>query len=71
MFSKTTVALSTTIPTANAKPARLMTFSDRPNSAITRNVPISEIGIVSPMTSAPRAYHNPETAISSRQTANQ
>ena len=45
MFSNTTIALSTTMPTANAIPARLMTLIDRPSTVITKNVPTTLIGI--------------------------
>ena len=34
MFSRTTIALSTTIPTAKAMPARLITFTVRPMATI-------------------------------------
>ena len=48
MFSRTTIELSTTIPTANAIPARLTTFSVRPNTCIMRNTPTTLIGIAAP-----------------------
>ena len=41
------------MPTANAIPARLMTFSVRPKAAINRNVPITLIGMARPTTKAP------------------
>ena len=45
MFSTTTIASSTTMPTASTSPNRVRLFSVNPNIAITKNVPISEIGI--------------------------
>ena len=45
MFSSTTIALSTTIPTAKLSPAREITFRFRPVSHIATNVPITEIGM--------------------------
>ncbi len=50
MFSRTTIALSTTIPTAKLKPASEITFRFRPVTAMTTNVPITEIGIATPIT---------------------
>ena len=37
--------LSTTMPTANAMPARLMTLSVRPKKPISRKVPMTLIGM--------------------------
>ena len=45
MFSKTTMELSTTIPTAKERPARLTTLILRPNKVITRKVPITLMGM--------------------------
>ena len=45
MFSSTTIAASTTIPTANAIPAREITLIDRPRAAIATNEPITDTGI--------------------------
>ena len=45
MFSSTTIELSTTMPTAKARPARLMTLSVRPNHRISRKVPMTLIGM--------------------------
>ena len=45
MFSSTTMAASTTMPTAKAIPARLITFSDRPRTAIATNEPTTDTGI--------------------------
>ena len=50
MFSSTTIELSTTIPTANAMPARLTTFTERPSTNIIRNTPTTLIGIAAPTT---------------------
>ena len=44
-FSTTTIASSTTMPTASTSPNKVRLFSVKPNIAITKNVPISEIGI--------------------------
>ena len=44
------MALSTTIPTAKAIPARLTTLSVRPKSVTIRNVPTALIGIARPIT---------------------
>ena len=49
MFSMTTTALSTTIPAANANPAREITFTDRPKAASKTKVPIRQSGIVTAM----------------------
>ncbi len=50
MFSSTTIELSTTMPTAKAIPARLMTLSVRPKKFISRKVPTIEIGIAAATT---------------------
>jgi uncharacterized membrane protein len=50
MFSSTTIALSTTIPTAKAIPARLMTFRVRPNANIMRMDPTMLIGMATAIT---------------------
>ena len=47
MFSRTTIAASTTIPTAKASPAREMTLMERPRAAIATNEPTMETGIAS------------------------
>ncbi len=39
------MAASTTMPTANAIPARLITLSDRPNIAIATKDPTTDTGI--------------------------
>ena len=44
-FSTTTMASSTTMPTASTSPNSDRLFSEKPNSAMKKNVPISEIGI--------------------------
>ena len=54
MFSSTTIAASTTMPTAKAIPAREITFSDRPIAAMATKVPITVTGIDSPMISVAR-----------------
>ena len=54
MFSSTTIAASTTMPTAKAMPARLITFSDRPSSAMATKEPTTETGMANPMTTVGR-----------------
>ena len=44
-FSTTTMASSTTMPTASTRPNSDRLFSEKPNIAIRKKVPISEIGI--------------------------
>ena len=63
MFSRTTTALSTSIPTANAIPARLITLSDRPAIPKAKNVPTTLVGIANPTTNAPLPNHSPNTTI--------
>ena len=43
------MALSTSMPTAKARPARLMTFKLRPKSDMPKKVPMALIGIARPM----------------------
>ena len=54
MFSSTTTALSISIPTAKAMPARLITLSVRSKAASARNVPITLTGIESATMSVER-----------------
>ena len=54
MFSRTTIALSTSMPMAKAMPARLITLSERPISESSRNVPITLVGIASAITKVGR-----------------
>ncbi len=44
-FSTTTMASSTTMPTASTRPNSDRLFSEKPNTAIKKNVPISDTGI--------------------------
>ena len=44
-FSTTTMASSTTIPMASTSPNRDRLFREKPNSAMTKKVPMSEIGM--------------------------
>ena len=53
MFSSTTIELSTTMPTANASPAREMTLSVRPSSFIARKVPTMLSGMAAATTKVP------------------
>ena len=46
MFSKTTIASSTTNPVASVKPKSVSVLIEKPSSFIAANVPISETGIV-------------------------
>ena len=46
-FSTTTIASSTTMPIASTRPKSDSMFSEKPNAAITANVPISDTGIAS------------------------
>jgi len=64
VFSSTTMALSTTMPTAKASPASETTLSVRPKATITRNVPITEIGMASEM--MPVAIHERRKMSSAR-----
>ena len=54
MFSRTTIAASTTIPTAKAIPASETTLIERPNNAIATNDEITETGIANPTTNVAR-----------------
>jgi hypothetical protein len=54
MFSSTTTALSTSMPTANAIPARLITLSERPMRWSSRKVPMMLVGIARAMTTVER-----------------
>ena len=48
-FSKTTMELSTNIPTPSARPPRLMMFKDTPAKSSSENDAITEIGMASAM----------------------
>ena len=54
MFSSTTIAASTTMPTANASPAREITLIERPSAAMATNEPMMETGIASEITRVAR-----------------
>ena len=45
MFSSTTIASSTTSPTARTKPNKIKRFIEKPNNAINIKTPISETGM--------------------------
>ena len=45
VFSRTTIASSTTRPTAKTKPNKIKRFIDNPIAAINKNTPINETGI--------------------------
>ena len=49
MFSSTTIAASTTMPTAKAMPASEMTLIERPSAAMATKDATTEIGIASDM----------------------
>ena len=55
MFSSTTMAASTTMPTAKAMPAREMTLIERPMAAMATKVPITETGMASEITRVARS----------------
>ena len=50
IFSNTTIAASTTIPTANARPAKDITLIDLPRAAIATKDPITDTGMASDTT---------------------
>ena len=54
MFSRTTIAASTTMPTANARPASEITLIERPSAAMATNEPMMETGIASEITRVAR-----------------
>jgi hypothetical protein len=54
MFSSTTMAASTTIPTAKARPASEMTLIERPSAAMATKEPITETGMASETTRVAR-----------------
>ena len=55
MFSSTTIAASTTMPTANARPASEITLIERPSAAIATKAPITETGIAIEMIKVARS----------------
>ncbi len=55
MLSRTTTALSTSMPTASAMPPSDMMLSDRSKAYISRKVPITDTGIATPVISVARA----------------
>ena len=63
IFSKTTIAASTTIPTAKASPANDITFIDLPRAAIATKEPITETGMAKETTkvAAPLLKNNNRT----------
>ena len=54
IFSRTTIAASTTIPTANAIPAKEITFIDLPRAAIATKAATTDIGIDNPIITVAR-----------------
>ncbi len=54
MFSSTTMAASTTMPTAKAMPASEMTLIERPSAAMATKEPMTETGMASETTSVGR-----------------
>ena len=68
IFSRTTIAASTTMPTANAMPARLMTLSERPSAAMATNEPITETGIESATTNIGRQVRRNSNKITTART---
>ena len=65
MFSSTTTALSISIPTAKAMPARLITLSVRLNAASARNVPITLTGIDMATMSVERMFRRKSRSVPS------
>ena len=65
MFSRTTMAASTTMPMAKAMPAREITLSERPMAAMATKEPITETGMASAATRVAR----PERRNSNRMSA--
>ena len=55
MFSITTMAASTTMPTAKARPASEITLIERPSAAMATKAPITETGIASEITTVARS----------------
>ena len=69
-FSTTTIASSTTMPTASTRPNSDRLLSERPQAASTVNVPMSEIGIATiGMTEARHVCRNRMTTTTTRRTA--
>ena len=69
-FSTTTMASSTTMPMASTRPNSERLFSEKPNIAITRNVPTSDMGMAtSGMTAARQVCRNRITTRTTRITA--
>ena len=64
MFSSTTIAASTTMPTANASPAREMTLIDRPSMAMATNAPMTDTGMEIEMISVARKDLKKSSSIS-------
>ena len=64
IFSRTTIAASTTMPTAKAIPAREMTLIDRPMAAMATKVPITEIGMASEITRVARIERRNNSRVS-------
>ena len=67
MFSKTTIAASTTMPTAKARPASEITLIDRPIAAIATKEPMTETGMARETTKvAPMLRRNSMRTIAAR-----
>ena len=64
MFSSTTIAASTTMPTANAMPASEMTLIERPSAAMATKEPMTDTGIASEITSVARGERRKSSSIS-------
>ena len=63
MFSSTTMAASTTMPTANAMPASEITLIERPSAAMATKEPITDTGIASETTSVARGERRKSSRI--------
>ena len=69
-FSTTTIASSTTMPTASTRPNRLRLLSEKPSAANTANVPTSETGMATiGMIDARHVCRNRITTTTTRPTA--
>src|SRR5208337_947177 len=69
-FSTTTIASSTTMPTASTSPNKVRLLIEKPNKDITKNVPISDTGMAtSGMMVARQVCRNTKTTITTSATA--
>ena len=69
MFSSMTMALSTSMPTANASPPSASTLSDRPNSSIARNAPTVLVMMCRKMMTVDRPLRRNSSSVTNVNTA--